>query len=92
MDRPGDAQKPSTQGRQAGKPAKSATQGSKSAYLIFYNFVSAALWSVVLARVLQINATQGHQDAYAGVGEYTKWVQTLAGLEVVHAAIGMARC
>lgn len=89
MNRPGDAQKPSTQGRQTSKPLKSASQSSKSNYLIFYNLVSAALWSGVLAQVIQLNATQGHEKVYAGVGEYTKWVQTLAGLEVVHAALGM---
>jgi very-long-chain (3R)-3-hydroxyacyl-CoA dehydratase len=88
MNRPGDAQKPSTQGRQSSKPLKSASQSSKSSYLIFYNLVSAALWSVVIAQVLRINATDGHEKVYAGVGEYTKWTQTLAGLEVLHAALG----
>lgn len=83
---PSSAQKPSTQGK-SNKPSK-PTSPAKSAYLIFYNTISAALWSVVIAQVLRINATEGHEKVYAGVGEYTKWTQTLAGLEVLHAALG----
>lgn len=88
MARTASAQKPSSNGKQATKPAKPAAKGFKAFYLILYNLVSAALWSVIVVRVLQINAQEGHEKVYAGIGEYTKWTQTLAGLEVLHAAIG----
>jgi hypothetical protein len=31
----------------------------------------------------------GFGKVYVGVGQFAKWTQTLAGLEVVHAALGM---
>jgi hypothetical protein len=31
----------------------------------------------------------GFGKVYIGVGQFAKWTQTLAGLEVVHAALGM---
>ena len=89
MDRPSDAQKPPRTARVDGKKSRPAT-GPKAVYLILYNAISASLWAIVLARTVRIATVQGWEDVYAGVGEWTKWTQTLAGLEVLHAALGKA--
>lgn len=86
MDRPGDSQKPSK--GEAQPRAKTAPSGAKAGYLVAYNIVSALLWSTVLGRVVLILALHGYQAVFLGAGEFTKWTQTLAALEVLHAAIG----
>lgn len=63
----------------------------KTQYLILYNFVSALLWLVVLGRVLILIPLVGFGRVYGGVGQFTKWTQTAALLEVVHAATGEFR-
>lgn len=57
-------------------------------YLISYNLVSAILWTAVLGRVLLLIPLVGFQHVYGGVGDFTKWTQTLAVAEVVHSALG----
>lgn len=79
---PQDAQK----GRQPARPLTSNSM--KTQYLIIYNFVSALLWLVVLGRVITIVPLLGTNKAYPAAGEFTKWTQTLALMEVVHAAVG----
>lgn len=59
-------------------------------YLTLYNFVSAVLWSTILGRVLLIAGIHDQATVYLGVGQFAKWTQTLAVLEVLHAAIGMS--
>lgn len=67
----------------------------KRAYLVAYNAVSALLWSVVLGRTLAVLAGNGLDKGtalvYPAVGEWTKWTQTLAALEVVHSLLGMLK-
>lgn len=77
----------------AKKPGPKPLQSSspKTQYLILYNFVSAVLWLVVLGRVLMLVPLVGFGRVYGGVGQFTKWTQTLALLEVVHAAVGEFR-
>lgn len=85
MDRPGDSQKPArTEPR-----TKSSPSGPKTLYLILYNAISALLWSVVLGRVLLIAPLHGYRNVFVGVGEFTKWTQTLATLEIVHSLLGI---
>lgn len=67
---------------------RSRTSTPVQIYLILYNFISAILWSTILGRVILITAIHGTGMVYLGVGQFTKWTQTLALLEVVHAAIG----
>lgn len=69
------------------RPLKPASTVNK-AYLIFYNFVSAVLWSVVLGRTVMLLGLHGPEYVYPNVGEFTKWTQTLAGLEVMHSLLG----
>ena len=60
----------------------------KTRYLILYNFINAFLWLAILSRVVLLIPLVGFKNVYGGVGEFVKWTQTLAGLEVVHAALG----
>lgn len=62
---------------------------TKRTYLVGFNALSAALWSVVLVRTVQTLLSQGHDAVYPTVGEWTKWTQTLAGLEIIHSVLGM---
>ncbi|TVY34751.1 putative very-long-chain (3R)-3-hydroxyacyl-CoA dehydratase [Lachnellula subtilissima] len=63
----------------------------KKQYLILYNFASALSWLVVLGRVVLLVPMVGFGRVYPGVGYYAKWTQTVALLEVVHAATGIVR-
>lgn len=67
----------------------------KRAYLVGYNGLSALLWSVVLGRTVATLAANGLETGpalvYPAVGEWTKWTQTLAALEIVHSVLGMRR-
>lgn len=81
-DRPQDTAPPGT-----AKP-KSKPSVLKTAYLVLYNFVSAILWSTVLGRTLLVATLHGYGRVFLGVGEFAKWTQTLALLEVAHAALG----
>ena len=58
-------------------------------YLLGYNLVCAVLWTAVLGRVILLVPLVGFGNVYGGVGEFTKWTQTLALLEIVHSALGM---
>ncbi|KAG0648976.1 3-hydroxyacyl-deHydratase [Hyphodiscus hymeniophilus] len=71
------------------KPLQSSSP--RTQYLILYNFVSALLWVVVLGRVLILVPLVGFGRTYSGVGRFTKWTQTAALLEVIHAASGLVR-
>jgi hypothetical protein len=63
----------------------------KTQYLIIYNSASALLWLVVLGRVLALVPLFGFAKVYWGTGDFAKWTQTLALLEVAHAALGELR-
>ncbi|KAI0480142.1 PTPLA-domain-containing protein [Xylariaceae sp. FL0804] len=79
----------------ASKPARRAPSSSsspvKNGYLVLYNAVSAALWAVVLGRALAAAASGGSAAVYPAVGEFCKWTQTLAGMEVLHSLLGIVR-
>ncbi|KAK7753458.1 hypothetical protein SLS62_004533 [Diatrype stigma] len=81
---PSDAKKP------AAKPASSPV---KTGYLILYNAVSAALWLAVLVRTVTASASgaDGYTTVYGTTGEFCKWTQTLAGMEVLHSLLGVVR-
>ncbi|KAJ9154926.1 Very-long-chain (3R)-3-hydroxyacyl-CoA dehydratase [Pleurostoma richardsiae] len=75
------------------EPTRAPKQMSagKRAYLISYNALSALLWSVVFGRVVAMLLLRGPQLVYPVVGEWTKWTQTLAALEIVHSLLGVVR-
>ena len=58
-------------------------------YLVGYNLGCAVLWTAVLGRVILLVPIAGYANVHSGTGEFTKWTQTLALLEVVHSAFGM---
>ncbi|KAH7328443.1 tyrosine phosphatase-like protein [Stachybotrys elegans] len=63
----------------------------KTAYLVLYNLASAVAWSVVLGRTLSVAATRGPPYVHLVVGDWTKWTQTMAGMEVLHSLLGIVR-
>ncbi|KAG6214222.1 hypothetical protein E4U50_000556 [Claviceps purpurea] len=74
----------------AGAPAPCASP-LKTGYLVLYNFASAVAWSVVLGRTIGLLYLKGPSAVYAGVGEWTKWTQTMALMEVIHSLLGVVR-
>lgn len=74
----------------ASAPASPKRQPSvlNKTYLILYNFASAVAWSVVLGRTVSLLSQSGPQSVYAGVGEWTKWTQTVAAMEILHSLLG----
>jgi len=74
------------------KPGPKPLQSSslRTQYLVLYNFVSMILWLVVLGRVILLAPMVGFGQVYRGTGNFTKWTQTMALLEVVHSAVGMS--
>jgi very-long-chain (3R)-3-hydroxyacyl-CoA dehydratase len=77
---------PSAQRDAPPKPLQASSP--KTRYLILYNLVCALLWAVVLGRVVLAVLLSGFGSTYAGVGQFAKWTQTIAVLEIVHAAAG----
>jgi len=77
------------------QPARPAAERKssplKTGYLVLYNAISTILWGTILGRVLLIAGVHGTRYVFPGVGEFAKWTQTLALLEVVHAAVGELR-
>ncbi|KAG6019051.1 hypothetical protein E4U41_003429 [Claviceps citrina] len=63
----------------------------KRGYLILYNFASAVAWSVVLGRTIGLLYLGGPSAVYPGVGEWTKWTQSAAVMEVLHSLLGIVR-
>jgi len=86
---------PSTQQQQeqfrARKNKDNQTAKMRNQYLVAYNTISAVLWGVVLGRCLLLVLLAGTENVYGGVGNFTKWTQTLAVLEIFHAVVGLVR-
>ncbi|KAL9943284.1 hypothetical protein D7B24_006286 [Verticillium nonalfalfae] len=77
----------------AAAPAKPQRKSSpvKNAYLILYNALSAIAWLVVLGRTVALFYLRGPDFVHLGVGDWTRWTQTMAGMEVLHALLGVVR-
>ncbi|KAL2752871.1 hypothetical protein ACRALDRAFT_2044587 [Sodiomyces alcalophilus JCM 7366] len=73
------------------KPQKRPSSPVKTAYLILYNAVSAIAWLVVLGRTAALYQLRGPDFVWLGVGDWTRWTQTIAGMEVLHALLGVVR-
>lgn len=89
MDRPGDSQNPTTMDARRDVSKAAPSLSAKSCYLILYNSVSAALWLVVLGRLISSAASKGTTNVFYDIGLLTKWTQTLAVLEIVHSLTGL---
>lgn len=60
----------------------------KTHYLLAYNLISVIFWFAVLGRVVFLIPLVGFTHVCGGVGDFAKWTQTLAVLEIVHSALG----
>ncbi|KAI9373708.1 tyrosine phosphatase-like protein [Aspergillus egyptiacus] len=58
------------------------------AYLLVYNTTSALLWLRILVAVITSPATP---TIYTTIEPWTRWTQTLAVVEILHAATGLTR-
>ncbi|KAK1462195.1 protein tyrosine phosphatase-like protein [Colletotrichum melonis] len=72
----------------AAKPQRRQSSPLKNGYLIAYNFVSAVAWATVLGRTVALFALRGPHFVHLGVGDWTRWTQTMAAMEVLHALLG----
>lgn len=68
------------------RPKKSSAAGD--AYLLIYNAASAILWAAVLGRVAVTYTIRGPEFVPLVVMNFARWTQTLAGLEILHVALG----
>ncbi|KAL3489099.1 tyrosine phosphatase-like protein [Aspergillus germanicus] len=57
-------------------------------YLLLYNIVSVLLWLRILLAVI---TSYGDSQIYTTIEPWTRWTQTLAVLEILHAATGITR-
>uniref|UniRef100_A0A060T2I4 Very-long-chain (3R)-3-hydroxyacyl-CoA dehydratase n=1 Tax=Blastobotrys adeninivorans TaxID=409370 RepID=A0A060T2I4_BLAAD len=60
-------------------------------YLVAYNSLSAFLWLCVLGRLIILFPLVGSKFVAGGLADFTKYVQTLAVLEVVHSVLGLVK-
>ncbi|KAG9253340.1 protein tyrosine phosphatase [Emericellopsis atlantica] len=72
-------------------PQRKPASALKTNYLVLYNVVSAFAWSVVLSSTVKAVTTRGPTHVLAEVGEWTKWTQTAAALEILHSLLGIVR-
>lgn len=63
---------------------------AKTLYLTLYNGTFAALWFTLLIRILALDPLSSYDKTYDVVGDFAKWIQTAALLEVVHSALGQS--
>lgn len=63
----------------------------KTGYLVLYNALSACAWAAVLSRTIKTTTSEGPESVFDRDGEFTKWVQTGALLEVLHSLFGVVR-
>lgn len=71
-------------------PSSSASQSNplRTGYLVLYNAISTVAWFNVLLLTVKTCMTAGYPYVYFDAGEWTRWTQTAAILEIVHAALG----
>ena len=71
-----------------GKPIGDDTVKARNDYLIAYNGISAIMWSAVLSQVIGTIFMRGWGKVFENASDFTRMVQSLAVLEVVHSAAG----
>lgn len=60
----------------------------RTGYLVLYNAVSAAAWAMVLYGTIATCLGDGFPFVYIEIGEWTRWTQTAACLEILHSLFG----
>jgi len=69
------------------KPTPSSS--AKTAYLTAYNGISCILWATILGRTVNTLVTTGdYNSLYGYTGEFVKWSQTAAMMEIAHSLFG----
>lgn len=63
--------------------------GFKKTYLIAFNTVSVIAWLTVFWRGAFAYQQKGYAGVHGELGEFWKWTQTLAVMEVIHSLVGM---
>jgi very-long-chain (3R)-3-hydroxyacyl-CoA dehydratase len=61
---------------------------TKTTYLLLYNTLSSTLWLRILLSV--IAAILSSNNVYPHLEPQTRWTQTLAIVEILHAATGLS--
>lgn len=74
----------------AREPSKATSKPStlNTSYLILYNFISAVLWTTVLGRTAFTAYLRSPALVHITVSTFARRTQTLAALEILHAAFG----
>jgi very-long-chain (3R)-3-hydroxyacyl-CoA dehydratase len=66
-----------------------SSSGVKRIYLLIYNTVCATLWLRILVTVIfTLVSSPDVSDVYTSVEPWTRFTQTLAVAEIIHAACG----
>lgn len=60
-------------------------------YLVAYNSLEAALWAVILTRLIIAGQSYTYSEAHDEVSTLILWVQTSAVLEILHVALGLVQ-
>ena len=85
MNRPSDSQR---QSQRHTAMAKTDPIKGRNDYLISYNAVSAIMWAAVLGWVVLTVTMHGTGKVFANAANFTRMVQTMAGLEIAHSLTG----
>lgn len=59
----------------------------RTTYLVTYNTINALLWLYIFSSII-LSPFQSPQTTYATLEPWTRWTQTIAILEILHAALG----
>ncbi|BCS03426.1 putative membrane protein [Aspergillus luchuensis] len=62
----------------------------RTTYLVTYNTINALLWLYIFSSII-LSPFQSPQTTYATLEPWTRWTQTIAILEILHAALGLTR-
>ncbi|RDH34536.1 tyrosine phosphatase-like protein [Aspergillus welwitschiae] len=62
----------------------------RTIYLVTYNSINALLWLYIFSSIV-VSPFQSPQTTYATLEPWTRWTQTIAILEILHASLGLTR-
>ncbi|PWY72866.1 PTPLA-domain-containing protein [Aspergillus eucalypticola CBS 122712] len=62
----------------------------RTTYLATYNTINALLWLYIFSSII-LSPFQSPQTIYVTLEPWTRWTQTIAILEILHAALGLTR-
>ncbi|KAL7651209.1 hypothetical protein ACMYSQ_010947 [Aspergillus niger] len=62
----------------------------RTTYLVTYNSINALLWLYIFSSIV-VSPFQSPQTTYSTLEPWTRWTQTIAILEILHASLGLTR-